>query len=274
MSDPTRPLPRRPSQGRSPGSSRRWRGPDRGVLVIALFLLAVIFVAFAFLRFSDGGDPVIAPPGTESPTPTEPTGEPTPTAPTSTPEPTESPTEEPTDAAEPTDADAAAFASSYQPQGARSVDFVAVDITADERKEIVFASIVGDRSRIDIAAWDGQRYGIVYTGEGGSADVVDRFMVRDFTGNGFREVVTVQSVGGRGQSLSIWGYDGTSYAPQRARGGCWDGSHTYGVTGADISEGQIVATCDASPLPTAAWPSDVYVWDGETWAYERTQAPG
>lgn len=245
------------------------------MLTILGVLAAVVLVAVAFLRFGGGDNPVVEAPLTASPltptaTPTA-TGTASPEATEATPTPTV--TASPTGPGEPTDADAAAFASSYSPPGSQSVDFVAVDLTGDTRKEIVFASLAGGRSRIDIAAWDGEEYEIVFVGEGGSADTLDRFFVRDFTGDGFREVVTVQSSGAEGESLAVWGYDGTKFAAQRAVGGCWDGSHVYGIIGASIGEGRIEATCDGSPLPPAAWSSDVYVWDGEAWTYEATTTP-
>ncbi|MEX2100436.1 MAG: hypothetical protein WEB19_03385 [Acidimicrobiia bacterium] len=243
------------------------------MLTIVGVVAALLLVAVAFVRFQGGDDPVMEPPLTASPVPESPTPTATGTASPEATDATASPAEtaSPGEPREPTDSDAAAFASSYTPPGSQSVDFVAVDLTGDERKEIVFASLSGDRSRVDIAAWDGEEYEIVFIGEGGSADELDRFFVRDFTGDGYREVVTVQSSGAQGQSLAVWGYDGTKFAPQRARGGCWDGSHVYGIVGATISEGRIEASCDGSPLPTAAWPSDVYAWDGQAWSYEATR---
>jgi hypothetical protein len=149
-----------------------------------------------------------------------------------------------------------------------------VDVTGDGRNEIVFASIVQTRTRIDVAVWDGRQYRAVYADHGGQADEIDEFLVQDFTDSGTREIVTVQAVDEDRESLSIWGWNGEAFARQPGQGGCWDASHTYGIIGAEISEGEIAATCDGRPLPRAAWTTDIYVWDGEAWAHDRTEIPG
>ncbi len=62
-----------------------------------------------------------------------------------------------------------------------------------------------------------------------------------------------------------------------ADGGCADGGNAYGVLGATIADrdgdgrAEIYATCDDSPLPASAWSTDVYVWDGSTYAYDSTE---
>ncbi|MDQ3432190.1 MAG: hypothetical protein M3467_08215, partial [Actinomycetota bacterium] len=86
-------------------------------------------------------------------------------------------------------------------------------------------------------------------------------------------VVTLQSVGASGQSLSVWGIREGRYVRQRAKGGCWTGSHTFGIVGATIELGRITASCDGSPLPRPAWPSDVYEWRGGRWRFAGTQQP-
>lgn len=234
--------------------------------VIALLLLVVVLL----LMNRQGGDPTVSPSPSISPT-----QEPTETAsPTEEPTETASPTEEPTDEPrEPTDQDAAEFSAAYRPQGAQAVQSVTADVDDDGQKEVVFASIHSDSARIDIARWTGREYQVVYTGQGGGAERLEDFKVADYTGDGTREIVTTQSVGAQGQSLSIWGWNGQAFAPQRASGGCWDGSHTFGIVGASIQPGRIRATCDGSPLPTAAWPSDVYAWDAARggWVYDFTE---
>lgn len=273
--DPTRPL--RPSDQTRPldaaGAGRAQLDDHRSsqartiMMVAGIALLLLIIVVLLTQR--GGGDPTVAPPTetasvSEEPTPTE-SAEPTESA---------SPTEdaEPDDAPrEPTDADAAEFSETFRPQGAQAVQSVTADVDGDGQKEVVFASIHTDASRVDIARWDGREYQIVYTGQGGGAERIDDFRVADYTGDDAREVVISQSIGAQGSSLSVWGWNGQAFAPQRASGGCWDGSHTFGVTGASIERGQITATCDGSPLPTAAWPSDVYEWDGDGWVYDHTE---
>lgn len=247
-------------------------GRARGIqigLIIGVTLLVVAVLGIRVLGGGDG-DPVIdpSPTGTEELS-DEPTDDPTPT-----PSESESPTQESTD--EPraaTDADAAQFSESYRPFGAQAVQSVTADVDGDGEKEVVVASIHSDASRLDIARWTGRSYEVVYTGRGGGAERIDDFKVTDYTGDGVRDIMIMQSVGAQGHSLSVWGYNGQAFAPQRATGGCWDGSHTYGVIGASIRSGEIRATCDASPLPTSAWPSDVYRWNAQAggWTYERTE---
>ncbi|HVM19818.1 MAG TPA: hypothetical protein VM307_07645, partial [Egibacteraceae bacterium] len=85
------------------------------------------------------------------------------------------------------------------------------------------------------------------------------------------EIVTQQTFGDSGESLSVWGWDGSSISRHIAEGGCWDGFHTYGRVGATIEPMRITATCDGSPLPPDAWTSDVYEWTEGAWIYARTQ---
>jgi hypothetical protein len=238
-----------------------------GVLVFLLIVAGVLFLG------GNGEEPT-GPDLTATPVPTppeEPTPERTPT-PTPIPTPTPTPTPTPVDEErEPTDADAAAFTAAFQPAGARDLESVTVDVTGDGRAEIVVASIANNATRIDVAAWTGTAYEVVFTDQGGPADEITAFSVRDVNEDGVREIITFQRVGQDGESLSIWGWDGDEFGRQVADDGCWDGSHTFGAIGAELRAGQIIATCDDSPLPTAAWTSDVYVWDGEVWVYERTQ---
>lgn len=246
--------------------AERNRGIAIGLAVAAA--LAVIGGALWAVTAGGGDDPVVV-----SPSPSGSASASETASPTDSPSPSDSPTQTPSPTEgerEPTDADAAEFQQSYRPEGAQAVDSVAADVDDDGVNEVVFASIHSDAARIDIARWTGTEYEVVYTGRGGGAERLEDFKVADYTGDGTREVVTVQSVGAQGGSLSIWGWNGQAFAPQRASGGCWHGSHTFGVIGASIQPGRIRASCDGSPLPTAAWPSDVYVWrDG--WVYDHTE---
>ena len=275
--DPTRPLrpedQTRPMDAMGAGRARlddRRAGQARTIMAVAGIALLLLLVV-VFLMTRGGDDPTVAPAPTDSAS-AEPSASAS-ASPTQT-EPAASETAEADDAPrEPTDADAAEFSETYRPQGAQAVQSVTADIDDDGRPEVVFASIHSDASRVDIARWDGREYQVVYTGEGGGAERIDGFRVADFTGDGPREIVIEQSLGAQGSSLSVWGWNGQAFAPQRAGGGCWDGSHTFGVTGASIEEGRITATCDGSPLPTAAWPSDVYLWDAGRggWVYDHTE---
>lgn len=237
-----------------------------------MLLLLVLMVVLASGR-PERPDPAPSPqaespPEQPSPPPTTP-----PTTAPVTPSVEESPSPATPAEREPTDSDAAAFAARYQPPGeqARSVQ---ADVDGDGSNEVLFASIAGGVTRIDVAAWDGVAYRVVFVDQGGFADRFDGFFVRDFTGDRTREIVTLQAVGAQGQSLSIWGHDGRGYARQPAQGGCWSGSHTYGASGAAIEPGRITATCDLAHRPVAAQPSAVYEWDGAGWVHVRTVEPG
>ncbi|HWH33577.1 MAG TPA: VCBS repeat-containing protein [Egibacteraceae bacterium] len=264
--DETRPLNAMGAGGRLDDERASRARTAMALAAIAVLLLVVVLLLVN--RGGDGDSTTVGSSPTETSTEDEPTDSPSPT-----PTETESPTEEPDEPREPTDTDAAEFSAAYRPQGAQAVQSATADLDGDGQNEVVFASIHSDSARIDIARWDGREYQIVYTGQGGGAERLDDFRVADYTGDGTREVVTVQSVGAQGQSLSIWGWNGQAFAPQRATGGCWNGSHTFGIIGASIERGRIRASCDGSPLPAAAWPSDVYVWDadGGGWVYDHTE---
>lgn len=245
------------------------------MLAIAAAVVVVLLLVLVLVLRDEGGDEPSARPSPPAATEvTEAMTEPSPTVTPSPATPDEA-TVAPSAPAErdPTDSDAAAFAAGYRPPGEQTRS-VQADVDGDGRNEVVFASIAGGSSRIDIAAWDGAAYRVVLVDQGGFAERLDGFLVRDFTADRTREIVTIQSVGAQGQSLSVWGHDGRRYARQPAQGGCWDGSHTYGSTGARIEPTRITATCDAPERPLAAQPSDVYEWDGGRWVHVRTLEPG
>lgn len=202
-----------------------------------------------------------ASPLTETPTPAA-SPEPSPDASPASPTPTPSPTVRAA-----TDTDRARFVAGYRPEGASDVEHVAVDLEGDDTDELVFAYVSANgTSRVDVAWWDGTRYVIEYRAEGTRAQRVDRLRVADVNGDGITEIATLQS-SGTGSSLSLWQVVGEhALSGLRARGGCADGLHTYGVVGAELEDrdgdgrDEIYATCDDSPLPVAAWHTDTYVW--------------
>jgi hypothetical protein len=165
---------------------------------------------------------------------------------------------------EPTEAEAAEFAASYQPPGVVTKRAVAANANGDPRREIVFASVADGFVRMDVAAWDGRRYHIVGTGHGGPATEIVDLQIRDATGDRVPEIIVTQRTQ-EGTSVSIWGWDGATYAPQVARGGCANGQNTFGVNGAEVGVGMITATCTASPQP----PKDVYLWNRRARAWLR-----
>lgn len=237
----------------SPGRGRRW-------LVIAAIIVIVfgVLVAYLLAQQESASDVVVVPTSTpvEAMTPTESpsTGTETPTA----------------AAAEPSDEDVDAFEQAHGP-----ADITATgDIIGDAADEVVLASVRNNAVVIVVGMWDGQAYLPTFRNEGGPAQRVTALTVADRNGVPGSEIVTEQRAGTQGRSLSVWGPAGGDLRPQSAKGGCWDGSSTYGIAGATISDGRIAATCDGSPDPPETWSSDIYEWRKGRWTYVRTQAPG
>ena len=172
---------------------------------------------------------------------------------------------------EPTEADAVAFAAGFDPPRGREVEMVIVDLEGDGRSEVVVASIVDEVVRIDVAQWDGEEYGVAFSGLGGPAVVIDELAVRDVTGDGTREIVVQQSTPQR-RSLALWGATDEGIARQEARGGCWDGEHVFGHTGAEVAGKELVATCDPSRDEVPPGGSERYLWDGQAWNAELSDA--
>lgn len=171
---------------------------------------------------------------------------------------------------EPTDADAAAFIAAYEPPGGRDVEAVAVDLDDDGRSEVVVASVAGDVVRLDVAVWDTSTYVVAHTDQGGPAEELVSFEVRDLTGDGVRDILTAQVAPER-ESIALWGWDEETLVRHVASGGCWDGSHVYGDTGAEVIGREIHASCPPIPDEVPLGTRHVYVWNGEAWTHEGTE---
>lgn len=190
---------------------------------------------------------------------------PSPSAPaTPSPSPTVDPSPPPTG---PTEADKARFAAGYAPAGSHGVQHVALDLDLDGIEELLFTFVRERRSHVEIAAWDGAGYRVVASATGGRAQRVERVRVGDVNADGRTEIV-VHETDETGSSLSVLAVnDDRTLAGLRARGGCYDGSATYGVVGAELRDTngdavpEIVARCDDSPLPVSAWSEAVYRWE-------------
>ena len=255
------------------GSNRRWMAIG-AVIAIGLGLL----VAFVLSRQESGSDVVMVP--TETPTPVETPGAsetPPPSEPPSPTEPATAAPSEPSEAptadsgqAQPSDADVAAFVAAHGPGDATGTG----DVVGDATEEVVVAAVRNDAVAIVVGAWDGQAYQPTYRGEGGPAQRVTAVTVAEHNGQPGAEIVTEQRAGTEGRSISVWGPAGGVIKPQEAKGGCWAGFATYGITGASIAAGRIAATCDGSPEPPDSWASDIYEWRKGRWTYVRTQEPG
>lgn len=176
----------------------------------------------------------------------------------------------------PRDVDRARFVAAHRPTGARDLTHVAADLDGGvDELVFVYASAEDGVSRVEVAAWDGERYRVSERAVGGRARRINDLVVDDINGDGRLDVVVDQS--DVGQSLSAWTATPTGLKPLAAVGGCHDARNTYGVVGARLvdrdADGrqEIEATCDDSPLPVSAWSTDRYGWrDG---AYRHTPRP-
>ena len=258
------------------------RGPQRRNArigtVVAVVLAALVLGLFVLRSGGDEDEP--APPlasesppavASEPPATAQPPPSPSPSAVASEPA-----DEEPTDPTEvmPSDGDVTAFLDAYEAEHGDDATTRVADLDFDEVDEIVAARVEDDAVQIDVASWDGARYAISFSDSGGAADRLDELVVRDVNGEAGLELVTFQSAGEEGRSISLWGLGGNGrYTRQDARGGCWDGSNTFGIVGATVEAARLEATCDGSPLPPEAWPSDVYVWEDGAWTFSETLEP-
>ena len=249
--------------------------------VVALVLAGLVLLLFA-LRSGQDVDEDAAPlvsesaqPPTEAP-PTE--GDDAPSETTAATEPQPSETTGPDESETPPSTnDVTAFVDAYEAEHGAPVTTRILDVDADGLNEVVVARVGDNAIQVDVAAWDGTQYAVVFTDTGGAAERLDDLAVREANQDGSLEIITFQSVGEEGHSVTLWGAvpgpDGIRFERQEAVGGCWDGSNTYGIVGATVEGGQITATCDGSPLPPELWPSDIYVWGAEGWTYDRTEEP-
>jgi len=177
-------------------------------------------------------------------------------------------------AAAPATGDVTSFVDAYEAEHGDDVTTRLIDLDNDGTDDIVAAYVGQDTTNIDLAQWDGAQYVITFSDTGGAADDLSDVVVNDVNSEAGLEIVTFQSTGEQGESLSVWGPDGSgTYTRQNAEGGCWDGSNTFGIVGATIEPGVIEATCDGSPLPPEAWPTDVYRWQAGAWQYAETVKP-
>jgi hypothetical protein len=115
----------------------------------------------------------------------------------------------------------------------------------------------------------GGRWTDAATTTGAVADDLVSLEVEDLTGDGRPEIHTRQWVGVNGESVSLWSYADERLRPMTASGGCWDGETTFGVVGARVDPGQVIAICEEDPLPTYLWSTAVYRWVDGMWTFQR-----
>src|SRR5690606_30492404 len=130
----------------------------------------------------------------------------------------------------------------------------------DRVPERVSAALVRNTVEVTVERYvGGEQWEEVTTAMGAVADDLVGLWVRDVTGDDRPEVYTKQWVGVYGESVTLWSYADGRLQSMTASGGCWDGGNTFGVVGALVRRGQVVAICEEDELPTALWPTDVYV---------------
>ncbi|MDP8929772.1 MAG: VCBS repeat-containing protein [Actinomycetota bacterium] len=183
---------------------------------------------------------------------------------------------------DPTDTDRARFVATYRPGGTSHHRSVASDIDGDGHKEIVFTFVVDSerRSQVEVADWTGTRYAITAAEPGGPADDIRDFQVADLNGDAKPEIGVFQTVGTSGSSVSLWtGASGGRLVPLIAVGDCFNGSNTYGDTGAEVGDrdgdgrAEIRAVCSDPDLPAPLWPTIVYVWRDDRYHCDRRESP-
>lgn len=248
------------------GSNAAW---IVGIVLAGLFVIALLMVLLPD-RTTD--DEVAVTPSASATAPATPTPASSPTQP-----PTQRPTTDPTIAPlpseteladrEPTRDDIEQFVQAYGPAAETALG----DVTGDGIGEVVLAEIRNNEVQIQVGVWTGGRYEPAYRDSGGPAEEITRLQVVDHNDVPGAEIVTQQAAGAEGNSISVWGGADGRFERQEAEGGCWDGSHTYGISGATITEDGITATCDGSPQPPEEWSSDVYEWKDGRWTYVRTE---
>jgi hypothetical protein len=104
---------------------------------------------------------------------------------------------------------------------------------------------------------------------GAVADDLVELSVEDVTGDGRPDIHTKQWVGVNGESVSLWSFTNGSLRAMTANGGCWDGEDTFGVVGAEVDPGLVLAICEEDPLPPYLWSTAVYRWVDGMWTFQQ-----
>lgn len=176
----------------------------------------------------------------------------------------------------PTSADAAAFVATAASDGLRSREHVVVDLDGDTWNEVVTTGVRDGIGVVRVAWWTAAGYEVLATDEAGPGRDVTDLRAADVNRDGTMELLVKVAGDGRG-SLALWAVPGRArLVPLVAQGGCHDGSHVYGVTGARLeargdAPPAIVATCDDSPLPVADWSEQRWLW--QKGAYRHDPGP-
>jgi hypothetical protein len=149
------------------------------------------------------------------------------------------------------------------------VHTVLADLDGDDVPERVWAALVRNSVRVRVQRDVNGRWIDAATATGAVADDLVSLEAEDLTGDGRPEIHTRQWVGVNGESVSLWSYADERLRPMTASGGCWDGEATFGVVGARVYPGLVVAICEEDPLPPYLWSTAVYRWVDGMWTFEQ-----
>jgi hypothetical protein len=152
------------------------------------------------------------------------------------------------------------------------VHTVIIDIDGDGIEERVWAALVRNSVHVRVQGDVNGRWEDVTddaSAIGAVADDLVELSVEDVTGDGRPDIHTKQWVGDNGESVSLWSFTDGRLRAMTASGGCWDGEDTFGVVGAEVDPGQVLAICEENPLPPYLWSTAVYRWVDGMWTFQQ-----
>jgi hypothetical protein len=150
------------------------------------------------------------------------------------------------------------------------VHTVLADLDGDNVPERVRAAIVRNAVEVRVERYEGGGlWRDIDNATGAVADDLVGLWVQDLNSDGRAEIHTKQWVGTNGESVSLWSFGNDTLQSMTASGGCWDGSHTFGVVGALVHPGEVKAICEEEPLPPSLWSTAVYRWDDGRWTFQE-----
>jgi hypothetical protein len=152
------------------------------------------------------------------------------------------------------------------------VHTVISDLDGDGVEERVWAALVRNSVRVRVHRDVNGRWAEPAddaSAVGAVADDLVELSVEDVTGDGRPDIHTKQWVGVNGESVSLWSFNDGRLRAMTASGGCWDGEDTFGVVGARVDPGQVLAICEENPLPPYLWSTAVYRWVDRMWTFQQ-----
>jgi hypothetical protein len=178
----------------------------------------------------------------------------------------------------PTPADAALFI----PDGAHLLHQASGDLDADGRAEYVIVAGFGsspqrlgfDWLQLFVIEPDrGAERAVSFQSEPLAGDRAEKLWLMDINGDGYSEVLSVQSMGASGETLHVLAWRDKAFAFLRPQGGRFDGQDRFGDNGVRVEDvdGDGMPEIFAHYGPAAAH-SDVYHWDGSNYVYVETRS--